>query len=345
MNGWERIQTIATGKQPDRIPVFCNLLDQGAQELGMPIKEYYARAENVAAAQLQMRARYGYDSLWGFFYVGKEAEILGCRHIIYAEDGPPNVGELVIKTPEDIHRLQIPDDIFSHPAFAPTRECLQILRRESAGNWPVCSMVTSSMTLPSILMGTEKWLELLLWGPAGLRDELLGKCSLFVRRHIQACRQAGAQLIAYAVPYSTPGMLPVTLCRSLGYSWMERDLKPAGTEGIVLHGGGMPIGPILPEILERLSFAACYLHPMDDIAACKRIIAGRSLCCGVINDIRLLSWSPTEVRAEVKRILAEGMPGGGFFFGTLVMPYGIPAENIRVMMDAVAQFGAAGQEG
>ena len=250
-----------------------------------------------------------------------------------------------IKTPEDIHRLQIPEDVFSHPAFAPTRECLQILSRESAGQWPVCSYVTSSMTLPSILMGTEKWLELLLWGPAALRDELLEKCSLFAQRHIQACRQAGAELIIYAAPFSTPGMLPAALCRNLGYPWLERDLKMAGTKDIVLYGGGMPIGPILQEALKRLPFSACYLSPLDDIVACKGVIDGRCLCGGIINDIRLLSWSPPEVRAEVKRILAQGLPGGRFFFGTVVMPYGIPEENIRMMIDSVAQFSAAGQEG
>jgi hypothetical protein len=56
-------------------------------------------------------------------------------------------------------------------------------------------------------MGAEKWLELLICGPFSLRDELLRKCSLFVQRHIQACRQAGAQLCVYAAPFSTPGML------------------------------------------------------------------------------------------------------------------------------------------
>ena len=344
MNGWERVQAVSVGKIPDRIPVFCNLLDQGAKELGMSIQKYYQSGENVATAQLRMRKKFGYDNLWGLFYVGKEAEILGCRHIVYAEDGPPNVGELVIKTPDDIHRLQIPEDVFSHPAFAPTRECLQILSRESAGQWPICYYVNSSLTLPSILMGTEKWLELLLWGPAPLRDELLAKCSLFVQRHIRACRLAGAEMIIYSAPFSTPGMLPEALCREFGYPWLEKDLAPTGTQDVVLYGGGMPIGPILPALLERLSFAACYLSPLDDIIACKKVIAGRCLCGGIINDLRLLSWSPEEVRAEVKRILELGLPGGGFFFGTLVMPYGIPEENIRVMIDAVAQYSAAGQD-
>jgi hypothetical protein len=41
----------------------------------------------------------------------------------------------------------------------------------------------------------------------------------------------------------------------------------------------------------------------------------------------------------VKRMMEAGRPGGKFLFGTGVMPYGIPEENIRVMLDAAYEFG------
>jgi uroporphyrinogen decarboxylase len=60
----------------------------------------------------------------------------------------------------------------------------------------------------------------------------------------------------------------------------------------------------------------------------------------VINDIMLLEWSPEEIRAEVKRMIAAGKPGGKFLFGTLVMPYNIPEENIRTMLAAAYEYGS-----
>jgi uroporphyrinogen decarboxylase len=57
----ERLAAAINGTPADRIPVFCNLLDQGARELGLSIKEYYQRGELVAEAQLKMREKYGYD--------------------------------------------------------------------------------------------------------------------------------------------------------------------------------------------------------------------------------------------------------------------------------------------
>ena len=338
MNGWQRIQAVATGQLPDRIPVFYNLFEQGATELGLTIREYYSNPENVAEGQLRLRRKYDYDNLWGSFYVAKEAEMFGCRRMIFADNGPPNVGHLVLQTLEDIERLEVPADVFSHPGFADTRRCLEILSRESAGQYPVFAFVTSSTSLPALLMGAEKWLELLICGPFSLRDELLRKCSLFVQRHIQACRQAGAQLCVYAAPFSTPGMLTPALCREIGYPWIINDLSQPGPADIVLHGGGLPLAPLLPELVGKLPLAACYLHPFDDIAACKQVIAGRALCAGTINDIRLLSWTPAEVETEVHRILDAGVPGGGFCFGTLVMPFEIPAANIRAMMNAVSRY-------
>jgi uroporphyrinogen decarboxylase len=117
ITGMERLVAAMNGEKSDRIPVFCNLLDQGAKELGIStLKEYYSNGEYVAEAQLKMREKYGYDNVWSLFYVGKEAELLGCQKIIYATDGPPNVEHFVIQSDADIEKLQVPEDITSHPA-------------------------------------------------------------------------------------------------------------------------------------------------------------------------------------------------------------------------------------
>ncbi len=337
--GTDRLVAAINGEPCDRIPVFCNLFDQGAKELGMPLREYYAHGECVAEAQLRMRAKYGYDNLWCLFYVGKEAELLGCENMVFAEAGPPNVGHLVIRTDDDIPKLTIPHDLADHPAFQETLKCLRILRKEAGGKYPICAYVTASMTLPAILMGMEKWLSLLLDGPEDLRDELLTKCSDFFRKEIAAYRDAGADVFVYSNPFGSTDVVPMKLFRNLSLPWMERDLQPGGTQGVVYYCGGARMTPVLKQVLERTGIATYYLSPMDDISHGKRIVAGRALCAGVINDIKLIDWSQEEVRKEVRRILEVGMPGGKFFFGTLVMPYDIPDANIRVMLDTAYEYG------
>jgi uroporphyrinogen-III decarboxylase len=339
ITGMERLVAAINGNTSDRIPVFCNLIDQGAIELGMPLKQYFTNGEYVAEAQLKMREKYGYDNVWSLFYVGKEAELLGCKKIIFAEKGSPNVGQMIIKNYDDIHNFQIPDDISAHPAFQENLKCLRILKKEVGGKYPICAYVTSSMTLPALLMGMEKWMELFLMGPAEVRDELLTKCSDFFRKEIAAYRSAGADIFVYANAFGSTDFIPMKLFKERSLHWMERDLAPGGTDGVVYYCGGARMNAVIDQVLDKLKISTYYLSPLDDIAEGKKIIAGRALCAGVINDIKLIDWTREEIRNEVRRMIDAGMPGRKFFFGTLVMPYAIPEKNIKSMLEAVYEFG------
>ena len=339
ITGMDRLIAAIKGETSDRIPVFCNPIDQGAQELGMSLREYYSKGEYVAEGQLRLREKYGYDNVWDLFYVGKEAEFFGSK-VLFAEDGPPNVAEFAIKTEADIHKLHVPDDLESHPLFADSATCLRLLRAEVGGKYPICVYLSSSMTLPALLVGMEKWMELLLLGPFDLRDELLTKCSDFFRKQIAAYRRCGADVLVYSHPFGSPDILPMKLIKELAMPWMARDLQPGGVDGVVYYCGSSQFNAVIEMVIEKFGIKTYYLSPWDDVAEGKRIIAGRGLTCGVINDIKFIDWSPAEIRTEVKRIIEAGMPGSQFLFGTLVMPLKIPEANIRALLDAAYEFGS-----
>lgn len=342
MNAVERLAAAAAGRPADRIPVFCNLLDQGAREVGLSIRDYYASGEAVAEGQLRLRERYGYDNLWSLFYVGKEAEALGRTEIVWAEDGPPNVSGFCLRSPADIRALEVPRDLAALPALREPLRCLRRLRAEAGGRHPICAYLTASMTLPAILMGMEAWLGLLLGGPADLRDELLTKCSDFFRAQAALYRAEGADVLLYSNPFGSADFLPLPLVESLALPWMERDLAPVGTAGVVYYCGSARLNPVIDLVRRRTGLAAWYLGPGDDLAEAKRTVGDRGLCAGVINDIQLIDWTPARIREEVRRLLAVGMPGGHFMFGTVVMPLAIPEANIRAMLEAAFEFGKAG---
>jgi uroporphyrinogen decarboxylase len=342
MNGMARIGALLQGRLPDRVPVFCNLLDQGARELGMTQEEYYSRGAHVAEGQLRMRRKYGYDNLWGLFYVAREAEYLGCRRIVWSDEGTPNVGHLVIDGPAAIERLEIPADLGAIPAFAEQLECIRLLKDAEGGLWPVCTAVTASLTLPALLMGMDRWMHLLLLGPATLRDELLAKCSDFCIRQAAALRAAGADLVAYTNPVASADFLTPRLFRELALPSILRDIEAMGTAGTVYFCGGGRILPTIEPLLAATGLGAFYLNPYDDVAEAKRILSGRGLCIAAINDIRLIDGTAAEIRADVRRIMAAGAPGGGFLFGTLLMPSMIPEDSIRVMIEAAHEYGSYG---
>ena len=327
------------GTPAPRIPIFCNMLDHGARELGMSQQEYYAKGENVAEGQLRLRERYGYDNVWSLFYVGKEAELLGCRDILYAEDGPPNVADFVIKDYDDIARLEIPDDITAHPVWSETAKCLKILKREVGSSHSICAYLTSSATLPSILMGMEKWLELLLTGPADIRDELLRKCSEFFQKEVAAYRAAGANVLIYSNPFGSTSFIGMKRFKEFSMPWMKRDLAPGGISNVVYYCGMAPFNNVIEQVMSELGIGTYYISPMADLAEAKALIGKKALTCGVIDDIKMIHWSAEETRTEVKRLCDIGKPGGHFLFGSGVMPLAVPEANIKAMLDAAFEYG------
>lgn len=343
-SGMERFEALLSGQTPDRVPIICNLLDQGAGELGVSLREYYSRGDLVAEGQLRMREKYGYDTLPGMFYSALEAEIMGCRAIVYAEDGPPNVGHLVIRTPEDIKKLQLPDDLHAHPRFRELATCIGILKRESAGRWPVLGVVTAAFSLPAMLMGIGQWLDLFLNGVHVLRDQLLEKCSQFCSRQITALREAGADLIVYVNPVASATFITPAKSRELALPWTIKDLEQPGPAGVLFFNGGGRINPILADLKAHTGIGAYYLNPFDDINEARAILGPQALIAGAINDIRLIDWSPQEIDCEVERIMRAGKRAGGFIFGTLLMPFRIPEENIRALVDAAIRYGSYSSE-
>ena len=345
MTGMERLQALLSGQRPDRIPINVNLVDQGARELGLSLQDYYAKGERVAEGQLRMRAKYGYDLLLGMFYSALDAELMGCRQLIYATDGPPNVGHLVIKKPDDIRKLTPPADLYSHPRFHELASCIKTLKQESAGQWPVVGVVTASFSLPAMLMGVGAWLDLLLNGDAILRELLLQKCAAFASDKILALREAGADLIIYTNPLASATFILPAQFRQLALPWTLKDLEQNGPNGIVFFNGGGVINPILADLKKHSGIGAYYLNPFDDIAEARQLLGPEPLIVGAINDIKLIDWTPEEIEQDVERIMLAGNKAGNFIFGTLLMPYGIPEHNIRTMIKAAIKYGSFAEGG
>ncbi len=334
------------GTPAPRIPVFCNLLDQGARELGMHQKDYYASGEHVAEGQLRMNRRYGHDNVWSLFYVGKEAEFFGCKEILYAEDGSPNVADYVIQSWDDIEKLEVPDDLTAHPAWTETGRCLKVLKDEVGDSHPICAYLTASTSMPALLMGMDKWMELLMGGPADLVGLLLAKCCEFFQKEVAAYRAAGANVLVYSTPFGSHYFVGRKRFETFSMPWMKRDLAPGGIGGIVYYCGMAPFNEVIPAVMDELGIAIHYVSPLADLAEAKRIIQDRlpqhgnqGLTCGVLDDIKLIHWTPEETRAEVKRLCEIGKPGGHFLFGTGVMPQSVPEANIRAMIEAAFEYG------
>jgi len=339
INANQRFNALMQGEIPDRVPVVCNLFEQGARELGMSIETYYSRGEYVAQGQIKLQEKYGYDNIWGTHYTAQDCEMLGSKKTIFVEDGPPNVGHLILRSEKDIERLTIDESLLETKPFLELLKTIEIIKREKGDQCPVLSAVIASFSMPPILMGMDKWLDLLLTGSVKIRNLLLKKCSDFCIMKTKALFNAGVDMVSYSNPVATASFLSLEQFKTMALPWINRDINTLGPQGIVYFNGGGLLNPMIDTIIENTGVGAVYIHPMDDIRQAKEIIGGRALLAASINDIPLIKWSNDDIDREVKRIMDAGKEGGGFIFGTLSMPFGISHDKIKTMLEAAVRYG------
>jgi uroporphyrinogen decarboxylase len=80
---------------------------------------------------------------------------------------------------------------------------------------------------------------------------------------------------------------------------------------------------------------------MADLSALKQRYGEEIVFCGAIDTHRILPHgTPEEVKQEVRRVIRNLGPGGGYMVGAVhTIMDDVPAENILAMVDAVEEFG------
>ena len=154
MTAMQRVLTTLGHQEPDRVPFFLLLSMYGAKVLGMSIRDCFSKPENVVAGQLRMREQFQHDCYYTFYYASIEIEAWGGR-TIFIEDGPPNAGEPVIKSIEQIENLKVPL-IHESPALRQVLQTTALLKKHAGDEVPIIGVVMSPFSLPVMQMGFEK---------------------------------------------------------------------------------------------------------------------------------------------------------------------------------------------
>ena len=96
-------------------------------------------------------------------------------------------------------------------------------------------------------------------------------------------------------------------------------------------------GNIMPIVEQMVQCKPDALHSLDpqggvDLREVKRLYGDRVALCGNVNCGLLQTGTEDEVRADVRRALHDGMPGGGYIFCTSNCAYtGLPLERYEMM--------------
>lgn len=335
MTSMERVQTTMGYKEPDRVPLLLGLTMYGAKELGLSIQEYFSKAEYVVQGQLRMQAKYRSDCLIPLFYGAMEIEAFG-GEIVWFEDGPPNVGELLVKTHEDISSLQVPvvKDI---PCLIEVLKVIRALRERAKDETPVSGAVISPFSLPIMQMGFPAYIELMYERPDSF-SKLMAVNQEFCVSWANAQLQAGAMAIGYCDPLASPDLISRDMYLKTGFKIAQQTLaRINGPTSVSLVSSDCL--PAL-DVLADLGTEAVGAGPLENLAEVKALCQGRFTVSGGLNGIEMRRWTPEEAEAKVKEAIAVAADGGGFILSdNHEIPWQVTEEILLAISEAVHKWG------
>ncbi len=332
----QRVLTSLGQKEPDRVPLFLLLTMHGAKELGMSIKEYFSKGENVARGQIILRKKYGHDCYYAFFYAPIEVEAWG-GDVIYSEDGPPNSGEPIIKNANDILKLQVPA-IKGNAALEKNLKCIEILKEKGEKEVPIVGVVMSPFSLPVMQMGFEKYL-LLIHEQPDIFEHLMNLNEEFIVSWANAQLEAGATAITYFDPVSSTTIIPRELYLKTGFEVAKRTLSRINGP-IAYH---MASGRCLSIIDDLAQTGAPIIGTsiLENLAEVKKACNGRLTILGNLNGIEMCRWTKKEAEEAVKEAIDKAAAGGGFILSDNhgEIPFQVTDEIIMTIAETVRTYG------
>jgi uroporphyrinogen decarboxylase len=336
MTSLDRIRTVLTYREPDRVPFFLALTTHGAKELGLSLRDYYSSPRNVAEGQLRMWRKYQDDAVTNFFYAGVEHEAFG-GEVLFFDDGSANAGAPVLRTASQIDDL-VPPRIGDCPGLIAVLDTTTLLRGMVGDLVALLGMVVSPFSLPIMQLGFEDYLQLLHEQPAAVA-RLMAVNVEFCVRWANAQLDAGADAIGYFDPVSSPTIIPHDLFLRTGLPVARETIRRiAGPTG-AFFGSGRSL-PIVDDVA-GIGAAMISAASEEDLAEVKAAAGGRLAVVGNLNAVQMRRWSGGEAEAEVKRAIARAGPGGGFILSDAhgEIPWQVSEQVLLDISAAVRRWG------
>jgi uroporphyrinogen decarboxylase len=336
MTSLQRVLTTLGQKEPDRVPFFLLLTMHGAKELGISIKDYYSRPENVVEGQLRLRAKYHHDCYYPFFYAGVEVEAWG-GNILYSEDGPPNAGEPTIRRLEDIDSLTAPE-IIGNPPLQKVLDTVRLLKEKIGDDAPIIGVVMSPFSLPVMQMGFDRYIELMIEQPDRF-NRLMAINETFCVNWANAQLAAGATAICYFDPVSSSTIVDPETYKRTGNLVARRTIAKIKGPTATHFASGRCL-PIIDSVAES-GTAIIGFSVDEDPVAIKEKSAGRLSILGNLNGIEMRRWTSYEAETKVKDLIGKAAPGGGFILSDNhgEIPFQVPDETLMAISEAVLRWG------
>ena len=334
----ERLLAALRGEPVDRAPVFsANQTGTYAQmdATGAAWPEAHQKAEPMAALAAGAYTVLGFDAVRVPYCQTIESEALGATVKYAGREGVPRI---------DVHPYhvgdapELPADYLSLGRIPELLEAIRILKREYGADVAVMGNVVGPFSIVANLIGITDALKASFKKPDQLRP-LLEVAEQAGTLLAHALVDAGADVIVIEDMMASIDVISPPIYLNLAQPYEKQQLERFPEIPTIMHicGRVNPIGKLIAET----GTTAISVEPSVDAPALVADLAtfGRPipLIGGVDAIITLFSGTPEDVKADVRKALADGYamiaPGCS-------VPPAATTENLRAMVEAAEEAAA-----
>jgi uroporphyrinogen decarboxylase len=341
MNSHDRVVAALERRQPDRVPLFECVIDEGVMEALLPGCDYAAFNDWIGLDNAGLnRSSWRRDNVdfideeKGLFRDGWGViRAFGAESTPYPVEGP-------IKRPEDV-RSYTPPDPETPEAIAGVAELVERYKGRKA----ITAICRDAFFNASYLRGQTTFLMDMIEHPKLVR-ELIDIALSYDMRVTERMVQAGVDVVVLGDDYADKNgpMMSPRHFREFILPGLKRAVDNAHRAGayVVKHTDGN-IMPLLDMIVEAGVDAINPLEPAAgmDIGYVKEHYGDRLALVGNIDCGALLSEAPAdEVRRVTRETIRVAAPGGGYCLSSSNSIHSsVKPENFLAMVETLREYG------
>jgi uroporphyrinogen decarboxylase len=301
MNGLERVLAAVKGEKADRPAAAAALCIYGSRLTSCGLVEYYSDPLAYAKGQAAVKARFDPDILFGPFALALEGAAFGSAIAVHP-DNAPTLKRPGLPDAASFLKAPLPDPA-RDPYLRYLHEGLRILAAERGADTAIAAIGLSPVDLLPMVIGSEAWLDSILFRPEEARRAIERCAGYFVERANRFFAE-GAHFLALPVVFCNPRILTLAIVLELALPILRNSF--ALLDGlVVIHHGGSPLLPFIKEIAELPNVAGLVIDKTDKFRAARAAIGPEKVLMGNVDGPSLDARREEDVARHCAELVRE----------------------------------------
>ena len=327
----QRLEAVARGEEPDRIPIEVNAVGlHAAVTYGVKPPDLYADPKISLFAYLTHLERFGYDTVSPFRFSIGEAEFGGTMKT--ASGSIPTLMDSPVKTAADLDKIKFPN-VRKDGTLPWQLWMISVLKEKLGDIMPIYGFTAIPGGITPVIVPMGQLFLALRNNPEFVHC-LAALATKHLIDYVNAMFDAGADMVRLV---GVDDQVSYKMHREFEFPYMCALVK--SVKGPVSIRGAGDWSHTLDSHAEAgvEGFYAFSGMPLDKAKEWS-MKHKRMLRYGV--NAQVLVHGPVErIREEVKRVIQQGWPGSRFALATDALDYSTPPEHLDAFMEAAKEYG------